>query len=99
MFKEIINHYKHNPEGYWFKRAPFGWGWVPVRWQGWLVSATSVGLIAAGIYIGEADDAPGAALLGIVLAALLTFGFGRAKGEKACWQWGLPKKEEADREK
>ena len=29
--------------------------------------AIGVGLAAAGIYIGETDDAPGAALLGILL--------------------------------
>jgi hypothetical protein len=30
--------------------------------------AIGVGLASAGIYIGETDDAPGAALLGILLA-------------------------------
>jgi hypothetical protein len=30
--------------------------------------AIGVGLAAAGIYIGDTDDAPGAAALGIVLA-------------------------------
>jgi hypothetical protein len=30
--------------------------------------AIGVGLAAAGIYIGDTDDAPGAALLGILLA-------------------------------
>ncbi len=30
--------------------------------------AIGVGLAATGIYIGETDDAPGAALLGILLA-------------------------------
>jgi hypothetical protein len=34
-----------------------------------------VGLAAGGIYVGETDDAPGAALLGIVLAIGLV-GFG-----------------------
>ena len=29
--------------------------------------AIGVGIAAAGIYIGEADDAPGAALIGILL--------------------------------
>jgi hypothetical protein len=29
--------------------------------------ATGVALAAAGIYVGETDDAPGAALIGIVL--------------------------------
>lgn len=91
MLKNIISHYRNNPQGYWFRRSPFGWGWVPVKWQGWLVSGTSVALISLGIYIGESDDAPGAALLGILLGAVLTFWFGYKKGEKACWQWGLPK--------
>ena len=30
--------------------------------------AIGAGLAAAGIYVGETDDAPGAALLGLVLA-------------------------------
>ena len=30
--------------------------------------AIAIGLAAAGIYVGETDDAPGAALLGILLA-------------------------------
>ncbi|MEK7650001.1 MAG: hypothetical protein AAB367_03550 [Patescibacteria group bacterium] len=91
MFKKFVAYYKNNPGGYWFKRNPFGWGWIPVKWQGWIVTLSSVALISGGIYIGETDDAPGAALLGIVLAALLTFGFGHKKGEKVCWQWGFPK--------
>ncbi len=90
MLRRLIAHYRHNPQGYWFKRAPFGWGWVPVTWQGLLVTLSSVALIAGGIYVGETDDAPGAALLGIVLGALLTYWFGTRKGEKACFQWGLP---------
>jgi hypothetical protein len=31
------------------------------------LTAIGVGIAAAGIYIGETDDAPGAALLGILL--------------------------------
>src|SRR3989344_3809139 len=33
-----------NPKGYWFKRKLYGWGWVPVRWQGWLFLAAWIGL-------------------------------------------------------
>lgn len=87
MLKRIIKHYKHNPEGYWFKRNIFGWGWVPVRWQGLLVTLLSIALIAAGIYLGEAYDAPGLMLFGILLGALLTLGFGNKKGEKVCVHW------------
>lgn len=92
MFKELIEYCKDNPKGYWFKRKIYGWGWTPVRWQGWLVVLVAVALIFAGAYVGEIDDAPGATLLGILIATALIFGFGYWKGEKPRWQWGLPKK-------
>lgn len=91
MFKDYIAYLKDNPKGYWFKRKFLGWGWIPVKWQGWLVIAISITFILAGIHIGEADDAPGAVLLGIIIGAALIFGFGFWKGEKPRWQWGLPK--------
>lgn len=45
--------------------------------------AVGVGLAGIGIYIGETDDAPGAALLGIVLAIGLVFLAVRAARRKA----------------
>lgn len=94
-FKKLKSYYTHNPEGYWFKRKLYGWGWMPVRWQGWLVVMVAIALIVFGIYVGETDDAPGAALLGILLAAGLLFGFGYWKGEKPRWQWGFPDDKDA----
>lgn len=91
MFKQYIEYLKDNPEGYWFKRKIFGWGWTPVKWQGWLVVVAAIAIVLAGIYVGETDDAPGAALLGVLLAIALVFVFGFWKGEKPRWQWGLPK--------
>lgn len=42
--------------------------------------AIGVGLAGAGIYVGETDDAPGAALLGFVLAlGMVTLGVGAAR--------------------
>lgn len=93
MFKRYITYLRNNPEGYWFKRKVYGWGWVPVRWQGWLVVAGGLALLALGIYIGDTDDAPGAALLGFLLMAALILGFGYWKGEKPRWQWGLPEED------
>ena len=91
-FKSYIEYLKDNPRGLWFKNKWFGWGWIPVRWQGWAVVAVAIGIAALGIYIGDTDDAPGAALIGILFAiALITF-FGFRKGEKACWNWGDPRK-------
>ena len=84
---------KDNPKGYWFKRKLYGWGWVPVRWQGWLVVIISVAVAYSGFYVGEIDDAPGAALLGIILMVAIILIFGYWKGEKPRWQWGSPKKD------
>ena len=91
MLRQYIQYLKDNPQGYWFRRKLFGWGWVPVKWQGWLVVVIGIAIAVLGIYVGEIDDAPGAALMGILLmiAILLTFGYW--KGEKPRWQWGLSK--------
>lgn len=91
MFKEYIAYLKDNPRGYWFKARLYGWGWVPVKWQGWLVVAFGVAIAVAGIYVGDIDDAPGAALIGILLMIAILFAFGYWKGEKPRWQWGLSK--------
>ena len=37
MIKEYVQYLRDNPEYFWFERKSYGWGWVPVRWQGWLV--------------------------------------------------------------
>ena len=97
MLQKYIAYLRDNPQGYWFKRKLFGWGWVPVKWQGWLVIAIGIVIAFAGVYIGEIDDAPGAMLLGVLLPGVLIFFFGYWKGEKPRWQWGLPD-EYADRE-
>jgi hypothetical protein len=89
--KKYIDYLKDNPKGYWFKRKLYGWGWVPVTWQGWLVVVVGVAIVFAGIYVGEIDNAPGAALVGFLLFFSLIFTFGYWKGEKPKWMWGLPK--------
>jgi len=46
----------------------FGWGWVPVKRQGWVVIIVAIAIVWLGVYVGEVDDAPGAFLIGFVLA-------------------------------
>ncbi|MEK7169254.1 MAG: hypothetical protein AAB377_02470 [Patescibacteria group bacterium] len=92
MIKEYIAYLRDNPQGLWFKARWFGWGWVPVRWRGWLVIVIGLALVFAGIYVGEIDDAPGAALMGVLLMIALIFIFGYWKGEKPHWNWGDPRK-------
>lgn len=75
--KKYIEYLKDNPEGFWFKRKLYGWGWIPVKWQGWLVIVIGLAIAFAGFYVAETDDAPGAALLGLLLmlALILFFGY------------------------
>lgn len=89
-YKEFI---KDNPEGYWFKRKIYGWGWTPVKWQGWAVIVAFVAFI---IWSGESIDGvtnPTQSQLitfyvKIVAAAILVILIGYLKGEKPKWQWG-----------
>lgn len=90
-YKNYIDYYKDNPKGYWFKRKIYGWGWVPVKLQGWIVLFISIAFFILGIYIGDTDDSPGAAFLGFVIMAGIILFFCIKKGEKPKWQWGLKK--------
>lgn len=92
MFKDYVAYFKDNPQGYWFKAKLYGWGWTPVKWQGWLVVVIGVAILIAGVYVAKIDDAPGAALLGALLMAVFILFFGFWKGEKPRWHWGPPKK-------
>lgn len=92
LLSKLIKHYvlyaKDNPEHYWFKRKIYGWGWVPVTWQGWLVVLVAFLIFLGGLFVGATDDAPGATLLGLILMLTVIFYFGYTKGEKPRWQWG-----------
>lgn len=92
IIKKYIDYLKDNKEGYWFKRKMYGWGWTPVKWQGWLVVLVGVAIFSAGLYVGETDDVPGATLLGLIIMIVIILFFGYKKGEKPRWQWGPDKK-------
>lgn len=50
---------------------------------------SSLFFVFGGIYVGQIDDAPGAALLGGLLMVGYICVFGYWKGEKPRWQWGI----------
>ncbi|MFA6476116.1 MAG: hypothetical protein WCV68_01725 [Candidatus Paceibacterota bacterium] len=99
MIKEYFAYLKDNPQGYWFKAKLYGWGWAPVKWQGWFVIFIYVLLILSLVLIRE-EDIPGNpdsgsnfltfALPIIILTPLLLI-VAYKKGEKPRWQWGRPK--------
>lgn len=99
MFKKYLDYYKDNPEGYWFKRKIWGWGYTPVKWQGWFLTVLYLVLVAAILFtreaavVGDPDSGSNFLVFGLPLF-LLTCSFiyiVYKKGEKPRWQWGLPK--------
>ncbi len=92
-WKQYKTYYTDNPQGYWFKRKLYGWGWTPVTWQGWAVTGVFIGLV-----IGIAARLPAAPSKTELIYAfglplfLVTLGFLAIMwrtGESPKWQWGL----------
>ncbi|MCU0653673.1 MAG: hypothetical protein MUD10_05445 [Candidatus Pacebacteria bacterium] len=95
MIKKWVEYLKNNPKGYWFKRKLYGWGWVPAKRQGWIVLAVFIAvLIGNGIFLGSKSEPASAdlALFFAVIAAsvAILFSICWKKGERPCWQWGVP---------
>lgn len=98
MIKRYIQYLKDNPEGYWFKRKVYGWGWTPARWQGWATLLVYIAIfvkiflkIDKGSHSGS-DTLISVALPFLLLTALLIIVCYKT-GEKPGWQWGLPTKD------
>lgn len=103
MVKKYIAYLKDNPEGYWFKRKLYGWGWTPARWQGWLVILVFLLLVVLNFYRRDsyahsASDTLRPFLLETAALILILFFICRKTGEKPRWQWGCSqKKDDEDR--
>ena len=74
---------------YWFPAKRYGYGWgPPVTWQGWVVLAVYLALVAAGMFLFP----PHVELLPfLVYEFVLTLGLivvCYAKGEPPSWRWG-----------
>ncbi len=79
---------------YWFKRRRYGWGYIPVTWQGWaLIIFFIISTIAATRLLPPESEDPtrseiirfSLAMAG--LAVVLVFA-SIAKGPKPRWRWG-----------
>jgi hypothetical protein len=102
IIKKYMEYVKDNPEGLWFKRKVYGWGWTPVKWQGWLVILVYVALILTLVLTRE-EYVPGNPDSGsnfltyagpIIVLTIILIGIAYKKGERPHWQWGLPKSDE-----
>ena len=87
---------------YWFKRRRYGWGWIPVRWQGWTVLASYLLVVVAAAITLE--DAPqdqfskelSIYILIVILATAGLFSISLKKGPKPKWRWGLSENDNTD---
>lgn len=92
--KDFKKYFIHNPKGYWFKRKIYGWGWMPVRWQGWLAIGLHilVVLLATPLMMGETTFWRTFAFTAIIVfSTFLLISVAYKKGEKPRWQWGFKK--------
>lgn len=74
---------------YWFPAKRYGWGWgLPATWEGWLVLAAYVALMAAGAFLFPPAKAPAAFAACIAALSALFVGVCWLKGEPPGWRWG-----------
>ncbi|MGH7965127.1 MAG: hypothetical protein ACRERD_25510 [Candidatus Binatia bacterium] len=76
-------------EAFWFPAKRYGWGWgPPKRWQGWVVLALYVALLALCAAVLPPQDNVVAFLSAtFALTAVLVF-VCWCKGERPRWRWG-----------
>lgn len=99
MTNKYIEYLRDNPNEYWFKRKLFGWGWVPVRWQGWFVVLDFVLFLILNSMILASTTTPVPTntdlawfFLRIIIALILLLIICYKTGERPRWQWGISKK-------
>ena len=97
MFKEYVEYLKDNPKGLWFKRKLYGWGWVPVRWQGWVVIILFVVITIWNFQRIDAVQHSGSdTLINFIpqtfILVLILLAICWKKGESPKWMWGREKK-------
>jgi uncharacterized membrane protein YhaH (DUF805 family) len=94
MIQQYLAYLRDNPEGYWFKRKCYGWGWTPARKEGWFVIlAYVVVLVLLASSIDEQSSLREMAFTFLLPLLILTTTLIRIcykKGEPPRWQWGVP---------
>ena len=74
---------------YWFPAKRYGWGWgLPASWQGWLVIAGYVALLALGFALFPPASRTAAFVAYVVALTVLLVAICWLKGEPPRWRWG-----------
>ena len=88
LFSEYVEYLKDNPEGYWFKRKLYGYGWIPATKLGWSVLVVYLLFVIGLAIVGENTTNESQVILPIIGATLLLLGITYKTGEPIKWQWG-----------
>jgi len=80
----------------WFRRKTYGWGWVPITWQGWALVFGYV-ILVVGFALTIDESSPPREMvftffLPVVLLTITLLRIAYKTGETPRWQWGEDKK-------
>jgi len=81
--REIRDWYRARP-GYWFRPKLFGWGAVPVTWQGWLVT---IGLIVLALPVARLAALRGPLHLALIVPLILGYIYLCWAKTDGAWRW------------
>lgn len=98
MLKEYREYLADNPEGYWFKRKMYGYGWTPAKWQGWALTIAYVALIFGVFFFSSPEQGllDGEQVVwAVILATALYMVIVWRTGESPKWQWGNKQSDES----
>lgn len=76
---------------YWFAQKRYGFGAVPVTWQGWLASLVYVAIVVAAAYRAPGDFLKAGIILPVTLAYLYFIWTKTDGGFR--WRWGPEKRD------
>lgn len=94
LVRDHIEYLKDNPEGYWFKRKLYGFGWTPAKPAGWITIGVYVVFLLAVVWFAQASgkydhgEPPVGIIALIVAATALLLVITWRMGEPLKWQWG-----------
>ena len=99
LFRRYLSYIKDNPEGYWFKRKLWGWGWVPVTKNGWYIIALYVlGVLSLAKEMDKHSHSVSDVLVKlsvpVVVLTIFLVIICYKTGEKPGWHRGFPRKNE-----
>lgn len=87
---------------YWFKRRRYGYGWVPVTWQGWLTLGVLLVVVLGGAWVvkdapqGELSDEVAIYLAAVLASVLVLLFISNKKGPSLRWRWGETDQDDPD---